>query len=306
VQQSDESPGRWRELLDAIKRWSDAGAEVRAQTAVRPIGVVAGLTSTVNPLRCSPTYKAISQLPLGERVAQMSDPGIREKILAEHGAFVPAAFSATTHSGYDRMYPMAECPNYEPTPADSLAGIAARQGRPANEVMFDYFVEDGGTNLVYLPFMNYAGGSLDDVAEMIASPLTLSGLSDAGAHCNTLSDGTMPTTAISHWTRDRGNGRTFDLEYMVHRQTQATASWVGFDDRGVVAPGYQGDLNIFDHETINAQAPELVQDLPAGGTRLLQRSVGYSATIKSGVVTVADGELTGERPGSLLRGPQTR
>ena len=116
----------------------------------------------------------------------------------------------------------------------------------------------------------------------------------------------MPTTAISHWTRDRGEGQTFSLEHMVHRQTQATAAHVGFHDRGVVAPGFIADLNIFDHDTINAHAPELVQDLPAGGTRLLQRSSGYAATIKRGAVTVDQGELTGEHPGSLMRGPQQR
>ena len=116
----------------------------------------------------------------------------------------------------------------------------------------------------------------------------------------------MPTTAISHWTRDRDRGRTFELEYMVHRQTQQTAAHVGFDDRGVIAPGYLADINVFDHDEINAHAPELVQDLPAGGTRLLQRSAGYAATIKSGAVTVQDGELTGERPGRLQRGPQAR
>ena len=306
VQQSDESPGRWRELLQAIGQWRSAGADVSAQTAVRPIGVVAGLTSTVNPLRCSKTYKALCALPLAERVVRMQDPTVRQTILDEHGSFVPSSFSATTHSGYDRMYPMAAFPNYEPKPEDSLAGIAARTNHPANQVMYDFFVENGGANLVYLPFMNYAGGSLDDVAEMIASPLTLSGLSDAGAHCNTLSDGTMPTTAISHWTRDRPDGATFELEHMVHRQTQATAAHVGFDDRGVVAPGYLADLNIFDHATINAHAPELVQDLPAGGTRLLQKSSGYLATIKRGTATVEDGELTGEYPGALMRGPQSR
>lgn len=304
VQQSDESPGRWRELLAAIEVWNRAGANVRAQTAVRPIGVVAGLTSTVNPLRCSETYKSIAHLPLPERVATMSRPEVREKIIAEHAAFTPSAFSATTHSGYDRMYPMSEFPDYEPEPRNSLAGLAAKADRPANEVMYEFFLEKGGTALVYLPFMNYSGGSLDDVAEMIASPLTLSGLSDAGAHCNTLSDGTMPTTAISHWTRDRGDGRTFPLEYMVHRQTQATASWVGFHDRGVVAPGMLADLNVFDHDTIDAHAPELVQDLPAGGTRLMQRSAGYAATIKRGAVTAEAGELTGERPGRLQRGVQ--
>ena len=304
VQQSDESPSRWRDLLQAIGAWRSAGANVSAQTAVRPIGVVAGLPSTVNPLRCSTTYKALSELPLAERATRMKDPAVRETILTEHAAFVPNSFSQLLHSGYDRMYPMAAFPNYEPSPEDSFAGIAVREQRPANEVMYDFFTDDGGTNLAYVPFMNYDDGTLDDVAEMIASPLTLSGLSDDGAHCNTLSDGTMPTTAISHWTRDRQAGTTFSLEYMVHRQTQATAAHVGFADRGVIAPGYLADVNIFDHATIDAYAPELVQDLPAGGTRLLQRSSGYAATLKRGVVTVEGGELTGEHPGSLMRGPQ--
>lgn len=304
VQQSDESPRRWRDLLDAIGRWRSAGAEVSAQTAVRPIGVVAGLASTVNPLRCSRTYGSLAHIPLAERAAAMREPATRQAILAEHASFEPSSFSALLHSGYDRMFPMGEFPDYEPRPEASFAGIAASQRRPANEVMYDFFAADDGAHLAYVPFMNYDGGSLDDVAEMIASPLTLSGLSDAGAHCNTLSDGTMPTTAISHWTRDRSRGDTFELEYMVHRQTQATANHVGLRDRGVIAPGYLGDLNLFDHERINAQAPELVQDLPAGGTRLLQRSVGYKATIKRGVVTVEDGELTGEYPGALMRGPQ--
>ena len=66
------------------------------------------------------------------------------------------------------------------------------------------------------------------------------------------------------------------------------------------------NASIFDHDTINAYAPELVQDLPAGGTRLLQRSSGYAATIKRGTPTVENGELTGEYPGSLMRGPQAR
>ena len=63
--------------------------------------------------------------------------------------------------------------------------------------------------------------------------------------------------------------------------------------------------NVFDHDTINVHAPELVADLPAGGTRLLQRSAGYKATIKRGMTTVEDGELTGNHPGTLQRGPQT-
>ena len=29
---------------------------------------------------------------------------------------------------------------------------------------------------------------------------------DAGAHCNSICDGSIPTRAITHWTRDRTRG----------------------------------------------------------------------------------------------------
>ena len=64
-------------------------------------------------------------------------------------------------------------------------------------------LDDGGNRLLYLPLMNYANGNLDDVREMMTSPYAILGLSDAGAHCNAISDGSFPTTAIAHWTRDR-------------------------------------------------------------------------------------------------------
>lgn len=73
----------------------------------------------------------------------------------------------------------------------------------------------------------------------------------------------------------------------------------------MVAPGYLADLNVIDLDRISLSPPELVADLPAGGTRLMQRAQGYVATIKRGVVTVSDGEFTGERPGRLQRGPQS-
>ena len=48
----------------------------------------------------------------------------------------------------------------------------------------------------------------------------------------------------------------------------------------------------------------MAYDLPQQGKRLLQRARGYHYTIAAGKIIVADGELTGERPGRLLRGPQ--
>ncbi len=301
VQQNDETPNRFRELLGAIEGWNAAGATARAQVAVRPIGVLIGMNASANPLNFSPTYLGLADLPLPERLAEMRRPEVRDRILAEHAQARPKSFAKVIHSAYDRMYPMADVPDYEPTPDGSVAGIAARSGRDANAVLYDLLLENDGTRLLYVPLMNYASGDLDDLREMMTSPNSIFGLSDAGAHCNAISDGSFPTTALTHWTRDRSRGLRIPIEDVVHRQTQATASHVGWLDRGVVAPGMLADLNVIDHDRLRVMAPHIVADLPAGGTRLMQQVEGYRYTIKRGVITVEDDRLTGERPGRLQR-----
>ena len=62
------------------------------------------------------------------------------------------------------------------------------------------------------------------------------------------------------------------------------------------------DLNLIDYDRLQLGNPEVVDDLPAGGRRLLQGAIGYVATIKSGVITFDEGEDTGARPGRLVRG----
>jgi len=301
VQQNDDTPNRFRELLGAIEEWNEAGAHAKAQVAVRPIGVLIGLNASANPLNFSATHVALAGLSPVERLDRLRQERVRRQILDEHAEARPRSFAKVIHSAYDRMYPLADVPDYEPTSEHSVAGIAAAQGRPANEVMYDLLVADDGDQLLYIPLMNYAGGDLEDLREMMTSPHSIFGLSDAGAHCNAISDGSFPTTAITHWTRDRSRGDRIPLEQVVHRQTQATAEHVGWTDRGVLAVGKLADINVIDHDRLQVKAPRLVADLPAGGTRLMQDVAGYRATIKRGVITVLDDELTGERPGRLQR-----
>ncbi len=301
VQQNDDTPDRYRELLSAIAGWNAAGADVKAQVAVRPIGVLIGLQATVNPFLFCPSYRPLHGLDHAERLARLADADLRATLIAEHRQADPPGFAAIIHHGYDRMYPLSDPPNYEPTPADSVAGLAAARGFEPVEVLYDLLLDDGGTRLLYIPLMNYARGDLDDVREMITHPYAMFGLSDAGAHCNSICDGSFPTTAITHWTRDRSRGERLPLEAIVHHQTQRTARHVGWTDRGVVAPGYLADLNVIDYDRLSLRPPQLVADLPAGGTRLLQTADGYVATIKRGTVIAEEGTLTGARPGRLQR-----
>jgi N-acyl-D-aspartate/D-glutamate deacylase len=82
-------------------------------------------------------------------------------------------------------------------------------------------------------------------------------------------------------------------------------SW-GFADRGILREGLVADLNVFDPATITPELPTVRHDLPAGATRLVQKTSGIRATVVGGQVVVADGEHTGALPGRLLRGPLAR
>jgi len=132
----------------------------------------------------------------------------------------------------------------------------------------------------------------------------INGLGDGGAHVRMICDASMPTYLLTHWARDRRRGPRLELEEAVRLQTSATADFLGFDDRGRVAPGYKADLNVIDFDRLRVEAPVMKWDLPAGGKRLLQKATGYRATIVSGAVTYRDGEATGALPGRLVRGAQ--
>ena len=87
----------------------------------------------------------------------------------------------------------------------------------------------------------------------------------------------------------------------VKRQTSETAALVGLNDRGVIAVGKRADLNVIDLASLRLHRPRPVDDLPAGGRRILQGATGYAATIVDGTITRRNGADTGARPGRLLR-----
>ncbi|MEX0767663.1 MAG: amidohydrolase family protein, partial [Microthrixaceae bacterium] len=197
---------------------------------------------------------------------------------------------------------LGDPPDYEPGPDRSLTGIALANGCTPLEVAYDAMLTDGGRGLLYVPILNYAQGNLDPVREMLLHPRAASGLADGGAHCGVICDASMPTFMLTHWTRDRTRGDTLPLELMVKKQTHDTARLYGLTDRGTLEEGMVGDVNIIDYQNLQLESPYVAADLPAGGTRLVQRARGYVATIKSGEVTFEYGQDTGVRPGQLLRG----
>ena len=303
VQQPEPLPDRWREMTAWVNGCVADGLPMKTQVAARPIGVLQGLTATLNPLVLCPSFQEVAQLPLPELVLALQDPERRARIVGEHASRRVEGMLAELVGGFHKLFPMGDPVDYEPDAATSVAALAAAAGRNPVELVLDLLVQRDGNQLLYMPLFNYARGNLDDVREMLLAPNSLMGLSDAGAHCGAISDASMTTTALALWTRDR-RGATLPLELMVHHITQRTAQHVGWFDRGVVAPGMLADLNVIDMTTLAAHPPTIVRDLPAGGRRLMQTATGYRHTFKAGVETFADGEHTGQLPGALVRGPQ--
>ncbi|WP_333586727.1 N-acyl-D-amino-acid deacylase family protein [Phenylobacterium sp.] len=301
--QHAKAPQAWRLLLDALSDATAAGLPMKAQVCGRPVGILFGFELTLNPFSQHPAYRALAHLPLAERAARLAQPDVRAALLAEAGG--PAqGFAGAAPRNWANMYLMGERPDYEPKPSQTVAALALAQGRRPEEVALDHMLSGGGRGMLYLPFLNYAEGSLDPSYEMLGHPDAVPGLSDGGAHVGMICDGSFPTSNLTHWTRDRTRGPRFDLEAMVRMQTRDTARAVGLHDRGMIAPGLRADLNIIDYDNLALEPPTVAYDLPAGGRRLIQRARGYVATLVAGQVTQRDGEPTGALPGRLLRGAQ--
>ncbi|MGQ3016578.1 N-acyl-D-amino-acid deacylase family protein [Phenylobacterium sp.] len=303
--QAPKAPQAWRLLLDALSDATGAGLPMKAQVCGRPVGILFGLELTLNPFSQHPAYQALAHLPLAERVARLADPQVRAALVGDGTASAPG-FAGAAARNWDNMYLMGEVPDYEPRPNQTLAALAQKAGTSPEALALDHLLSNGGRGMLYLPFLNYAEGSLAPSYEMLGHPDAVPGLSDGGAHVGMICDGSFPTSNLTHWTRDRTRGPRFDLEAMVRMQTRDTARAVGLYDRGMIAPGYRADLNIIDYDNLALEAPRVAYDLPAGGRRLIQRARGYVATIVAGQITQRDGEPTGALPGRLLRGAQAQ
>jgi N-acyl-D-amino-acid deacylase len=297
-------PGRWRRIMAGVHKARAAGASMTAQIAGRPVGVILGIASSLNPFAVRERYRSLENLPLAERLVRLRDPEIRRAIIADRPS--PALLKRYgplvqfVAGKWDRMYVMGDPPDYEPRAETSVAAIAARERRSADEVAYDHLTADAG-HFLFFPVTGYTQDDHEPIREMLTDPGTLLGLGDGGAHVAMIVDASAPTYMLTHWARDRKRGPGLPLEYIVKRQTSETADFFGFSDRGRLAPGKRADINLIDFDRLRLFAPEIVNDLPAGGKRLVQRAKGYEATLVAGTPVFEHGEPTGARPGRLVR-----
>ena len=300
VEQQDARPEWWQQLLDGIEEAQSEGINMYGQVPPRATGILMGLTATLNPFRFHPTYMEIADLALEERVEIMRNDEFKEKLLNDNAISINPLVDEIVNS-YTKMFKLGEPANYEPDPDMSFESLANSSNMTAQEIAYDAMLEKDGRALIYHPLFNYQTGDLSLVEKMLKHPYTISGLGDAGAHCGAISDASFPTTLVQHWSRDRSRGSKLPLEKVIKMQTSETANLLGIKDRGVLEKGYKADINIIDYEGLTLHEPEIINDLPAGGRRLVQKASGYDYTIVSGEVAFIKGEATGALNGRLIR-----
>ena len=282
-------------LIDFLDDAAARGGRMIAQTHCRGISVLLSLKTRL-PFDLVPAWSDLRALPLAEQLRVLGDPLLRVP-------YVDAAVHAdyTTYTGVGAQ---ARPPDFEGLrvyehglpPNPSVADVARQRGVHPAEAMVDLCVVSGGDQLFIQPSLYPQDETV--LLRAMRHPRTVMTFSDSGAHLSQIADSSIHTHLLGHWVRDR---QEFTLEEAVRMITLAPVGQSPRHRRGLLRPGMAADITVFDPDTVGPAVPVLVDDLPAGGRRLEQRSVGFLATVVGGEVTIDRGGATGATPGRLLR-----
>lgn len=174
-----------------------------------------------------------------------------------------------------------------------VGDLARARGVEAYELVIDLLETNGGN-----VGMIGHGMSEENTAKILAHPLGML-CSDGGSYApyGPLSGGSPHPRGYGSFPRFLGRyvreTGALTLESAIHKVTQMPAQKLRLQDRGVIEAGAFADLVAFDPATINDQA---TFNDPH------QYPIGIPLVIVNGVVTLRDGEHTGDLAGRAVRG----
>ena len=300
--QTPNWPGDWEATLRDLEQAEEDGLEIRGQVIPRPTGALLGLELSLHPFSLNPSFRAIEDLPLAEKVEKMRDPEFRKRLMSEEPED-PQPFFKYIVSDLEALFVLGSPPNYNPRADESIAARARAMGVDPKELIYDALLQRDGKEVLYRPMGNAEGEKFESAGRnLVPHRLTFPALGDGGAHYSMICDAAYTTYFLTYWVRDAAPDKKIELPFAIRKLTSDPAHAMGLDDRGLVKPGYKADLNVIDFERLQLYSPQTRYDLPKGGRRLTQRADGYEATIVSGVVTYRNGRSTGNLPGRLVRG----
>ena len=292
---TEMAPERSDDLIAYSQGLRDAGADIWPIASPRTVDFNINWEQTMVFMMLPEGWNKIMLVQGEERAAMLRDPEWR-KVAREEWDRVDKSLFPNTRPEYARFTSVTK-PENERWLAKSLKDLVEERGGHPSDVFADWILEND-----LEPGVVAAGVSNSDVegvARMLVDDRVIVSASDAGAHVQMMCAAGDTTLLLTRHVRERGD---FTLEKAIYELTGAQSERLGFKDRGILAPGYAGDLTVFDLDELAWEQDTFVSDLPSGGARLRRPPGGYRLTAVGGVVTQRDGVLTGENPGRVLDG----
>jgi len=293
-------PGSHRELLEKSRALIKQGLQVVPQVTCRTLNFEFQFKEPFI-FESMSVFKPISVADFAGKLRLYGDPDFRRAFKEsfdrpKKGAvFAGLSWARTWISWYPPD------PSLEERTVDE---VAAERGVHPIDLALDLALS---TNLDARFRMAVFNHDEADVAELLAEPGAVLGLSDAGAHASQLCDACFSTYLLSRWVREK---QAIALPEAIRMLTSRPAEVFGITDRGRLAPGLAADVVVFDPATVGASKLRRVHDLPAGADRLVADASGIEAVIVNGTIVRRGGRdavaADGALPGALLRNGRAR
>lgn len=285
---SPAAPDNWKRSIEKLEEQRARGARVCGQSMPRSFNINIRLSETSFLLYGTPSWNALMQLPLAERIAGFADRASRPRLVADAEArlapLLRQAVVGEVYSSANREYQ-----------GRRLTEIASAEGKRIPEAMLDIALADDLRTEFQVNGVIHADPAI--VAQILDHPLIHIGASDAGAHVSQFCGAGDTSDLFERFVREL---RKMTLERAVHRITGEPAAAWGIRRRGTIAPGNAADLVIFDQDRIARGEEVFVSDFPGGGSRYIRHARGVEQVIINGKV-VRDGDrYTEARSGTIV------
>jgi N-acyl-D-aspartate/D-glutamate deacylase len=283
--------------------------QLQASTRARELGgrVVALTMPVLVPMNMSllnfcglwliPGWGEILQVAVPERIARLSDPATRARMVELVNSPEAGVFKRLGSFG---RYVIGDTfsPANEGLKGRVVKDIAAERGQDPFDTLLDICIADELRTVLW-PMPNDNDPDTWALRQSAwDEPDIMLGGSDAGAHLDRMAGAPFPTRFLGDMIRGR---KLVPLESAVRMITGAQADLFGLVDRGYLREGFHADVVVFDPETVASEDASLHFDLPGDAPRLTAGGIGVKRVLVNGVETIRDGNATEARPGKVLR-----
>lgn len=218
----------------------------------------------------------------------LRDPETRARLAVTSENGIDGGFAWLKATGYTSMR-ITNSEDYPELVGRYLSELADERGVSGFDLVADLIV--GAAEPVHITL-----GAIkeQDVRDLMRQPWNM--IASDGGYADGSDDprghprgaGTFPRV-LGHYVREEG---VLSLEEAVRKISSLPADAVRLEGRGRLAPGYAADIAVFDPETILDRST---------WTHPNRFAEGVHHVVVNGVVTLRDGEMTGETGGQMLR-----